>query len=444
MKFLKNILQKKTKFILLSTQRSGTTLLSEYLDSHNDIYMGKELFKTSGEGRNKDVDSYHAEEPVNTFLDRYYRSRLKGVKACGFKIMMDQIDKYPEVLMYIKKNNIPCIYLKRNNILDTAVSRLIARQRKIYHIDKAISLEPENIDIQLLIKELNTLDTTCAKLQEISSQLNVKNVSYDDLVRNKNTTLTEILDFLNISQKSTLNTTLQKINPTDLQFSVRNYAEIEKAIQNTKYNCYLPKKSLYKDFNDTIKALFIHVPKVAGSSIEKSLFGTKGKVGHHTAIAFYQNNPEKFNTYYTFAFVRHPMDRFVSAYEYLKQGGRNKFDKAWAKENLLPYGSFKSFALSLNDKRKRQKVLNWMHFKPQYLFVCDQEKKVLVDFIGKYENLENDFNIITRNLSLEVSLPHENKTAQRKDYHEYYDEETIQIIYRIYQLDFKLFDYSIS
>ncbi len=191
------------------------------------------------------------------------------------------------------------------------------------------------------------------------------------------------------------------------------------------------------------KSLFIHIPKVAVSSIEKALYGTKGKVGHSSVMELLSKDPTCLDNVYSFAFCRHPFDRFVSAYEYLKQGGLNQYDKAWAEENILPYNSFKSFVMSLNDETQKQKILNWMHFKPQYLFVCNEKNNIVVDFIGTYENLENDFNTLAKQLSLNTSLPHENRTDQRKDYRQYYDDETLQIVYRTYKVDFELFNYTV-
>lgn len=406
--------------------------------------MGRELFKTSGEGRNKDIDTYAPNETINHFLDKFYKKRLKGVQSCGFKVMLDQLDKNPEILTYIKKNKIICLYLERNNILNTAISRLLARERQIYHTDKNITFEPENINANALLEELNILNQIQKKLHEIVANLDVKTIYYEDLIENKDIILNDLLNYLDISNNFILNSTLQKLNSNDLKQVIKNYDEIESILKNTKFKHFLPKKTIYKDFNDTNKVLFIHIPKVAGSSIEKSLFGTKGSVGHYKAIDFIKDDPEKFQNYYTFAFTRHPLDRFVSAYEYLRQGGRNKYDKAWADEYLLVHDSFKSFVLSLNNETQRKQILSWMHFQPQYLFVCDESKKILVDFVGKYENIENDFIFITKQLSFDTVLPHENKTAQRTNYHQYYDEETLQIIYSIYQIDFELFNYTVS
>jgi len=187
--------------------------------------------------------------------------------------------------------------------------------------------------------------------------------------------------------------------------------------------------------------LFIHIPKVAGSSIEKALYGTKGKVTHKLAIEHRKENENLFEKKFKFGFVRNPYDRFISAYEYLRQGGRNDFDRSWSEKYLLPYKSFDDFVLSLENEDIRQKIINWIHFKPQYLFVCDEKKNLIVNFIGKYENLEEDFNLIQKRLGLSIKLPYENKTPTRKDFKIYFNDKTKKIIEDIYKDDFELFDY---
>lgn len=200
-------------------------------------------------------------------------------------------------------------------------------------------------------------------------------------------------------------------------------------------------KDIIESYNKKYNSIFVHVPKVAGSSIERALYSTKGKVTHRTALEYKKIYKGSFSDRYKFAFIRNPYDKFVSAYEYLRQGGRNDFDKKWAERYILPHATFRDFVLALNDTEFRKKVCSWMHFKPQYLFVCDENKRVIVDFIGKYENLESDFGIVLNSLGLASNLPHENKTKERNDFMEYYDSETKKIIEKIYEDDFTLFHY---
>src|SRR5437588_5671820 len=63
-----------------------------------------------------------------------------------------------------------------------------------------------------------------------------------------------------------------------------------------------------------LKTIFVHVPKTAGTSIERHLQMqdcASGPIGGHTtASAFQRHFPDAFGEYFKFAVVREPVDRF--------------------------------------------------------------------------------------------------------------------------------------
>ncbi|EPP8196174.1 sulfotransferase family 2 domain-containing protein [Campylobacter lari] len=201
---------------------------------------------------------------------------------------------------------------------------------------------------------------------------------------------------------------------------------------------------MFKDFHDKYKCIFIHVPKVAGSSIERVIYQTdRWLVGHVKASDYVKLDRNKFENYFSFGFVRNPYDRMVSAYHYLRSGGGNLVDETWAKENIYKYNSFEEFVLNLQNNDEQIKILSWMHFVPQYKYLCDNDKNILVNFIGKFEKLDEDFKKILNILKRKDSLVHVNKSKHR-DYKDYYNYETYKIIREIYKNDFEIFDYDLE
>ena len=153
--------------------------------------------------------------------------------------------------------------------------------------------------------------------------------------------------------------------------------------------------------------LFFHIPKTAGISVSKSLFGDV-EWGHRS-VSFYKSyyGEDTFNTLYKFCFVRNPYKRLFSAYTFLKQGGINNQDLEFSKSYLKEYINFNEFVLKGLEKKE---IMNWVHFKPQYTFICDKNDKVVMDFIGKVENLNTDFNTVCKQLNIKSELQTLNKS----------------------------------
>ena len=74
--------------------------------------------------------------------------------------------------------------------------------------------------------------------------------------------------------------------------------------------------------------------------------------------------------------------------------------------------------------------------------ITDSNGKIMVDFVGRFENLTNDFQLLSSKLkSPQLQLKHLKKTKRQK-YHQYYQkDEVVQIIADKYKKDIELFEY---
>ncbi|WP_018275889.1 sulfotransferase family 2 domain-containing protein [Teredinibacter turnerae] len=203
-----------------------------------------------------------------------------------------------------------------------------------------------------------------------------------------------------------------------------------------KGNYFRDKRLIQEGFVKN-KAIFVHIPKAAGSSVAVSLYG-HDKPGHIRAKNYIEKLGNKKIEYLIFSFVREPIDRFLSAYAYLKAGGKNKSDLAFRDNVLVDYSDVNDFvALWLNEKT----MWEYVHFIPQTYYLYDDDDFLLVDFIGRYENLEEDF----KRLALIIgrgglSLPHANKTKQKNL--ETLNENSMRKLRELYKRDIKLLGYS--
>ena len=174
--------------------------------------------------------------------------------------------------------------------------------------------------------------------------------------------------------------------------------------------------------------IFVHTPKCAGTSIIKSL-GIQRCHHERASVLLSRQDPKKPS--FSFSFVRNPYSRIYSAYIYVITGKGNKRDTAFGKTLNKNYNLF------IKDLYKEESIRNWLHFKPMSFWI---DKKI--DFIGRVENLHEDFNFVCSKLNKSASLKHLNKSFSKENPN--LDECSINLINDIYKEDFLMFGYKMT
>jgi len=135
---------------------------------------------------------------------------------------------------------------------------------------------------------------------------------------------------------------------------------------------------------------------------------------------------------FTFSFVRNPWDRFLSLYFFRKNRGE------------LANLTFKEYVQQLDAPRYKGRGLfsDPVYYYSMADFLFDPEGRLLVDFVGRYENRANDLKVVGDKLGVEFTGLHLHKTKNKEQhYSEFYDDETRALIARVYQLDISFFGY---
>jgi hypothetical protein len=201
------------------------------------------------------------------------------------------------------------------------------------------------------------------------------------------------------------------------------------------------KKSVYRD-KELVQnqVILIHVPKVAGSAISKSL--NIKKTAHTHLFHYEQEDRIKFQEFFKIGFVRNPWDRFVSAYFFLKSGGmKNKYDR-YMENKLSCFNSFNDFVYLLDSNNElKNEIINEIHFKPQYVYLINSKGEIEMDYIGYFENLEEGFTILKEKLNKPHAELIKYNYSEHKPFWEYYDQKMIDIVGAIYEKDIELFKY---
>ena len=216
--------------------------------------------------------------------------------------------------------------------------------------------------------------------------------------------------------------------------------------------------------NHDLKAIFIHVHKTGGTYLSYMLhkyYGFKNyylrRPDHdsfclnkkkttkyinyenriHGVLIYYKTSPQlnkkmgmnlqKWNTYYKFCFIRNPYDKIISAWNHI-----NRYK--------IPFNNYLNLKNTCND-------VEYMHmFLPQVRNIINQKGIIDINFIGKFENLEEDFHTILKNIGIKSIIHDVNKQMNKREhleFYEYYNQEVLDKVNKLLIEDFNNLDYEI-
>jgi len=136
--------------------------------------------------------------------------------------------------------------------------------------------------------------------------------------------------------------------------------------------------------------------------------------------------PQKFDQFFKFAFVRNPFDRFVSYCAFM-----TREQKAFERD---PKGVMRHLLF-------RAPPLNHILFQPQHSFIAGIDGEVLADYVGRVEQMQGSFDEICDRIGLPRATLGKANESSRMDYRQYYDRELIDGVAKLYARDLELFGY---
>jgi hypothetical protein len=177
--------------------------------------------------------------------------------------------------------------------------------------------------------------------------------------------------------------------------------------------------------------LFIHVPKAAGTSFSLALYGRS--FGHYTLAEWQTNYPLATARLRRIAIVRDPVDRFLSAFRYLKQGGMNAADASFARDVVGNNATANDFSRALLTPDVATRALeSGFHFRRQVDFLRDRAGSIAIDLLIPFERLDDAAVHMAGILGRPFTLPQVNESVLTG---ETLNDESRRIIERIYAED---------
>lgn len=185
--------------------------------------------------------------------------------------------------------------------------------------------------------------------------------------------------------------------------------------------------------SDDYRFVFHHVPKTGGTSITSVLSKYcreyEGKLPQHKPVIDCIDEPKE---YFSFAFVRNPFDRVVSAWENYLQSGpfviSNNYKKAETFDEFVERDVCGGISIVSECPT-------------QFSYLSDGSK-ILVDYVGRFENLTEDFYKIIGIIKVPLSiLPKKNSGTLRDGYRNYYFPRSEKLVENYFEEDLSYFQY---
>ncbi len=170
------------------------------------------------------------------------------------------------------------------------------------------------------------------------------------------------------------------------------------------------------------KFISVHMNKCAASTMEYVLKPYCDiTVGKHANLLTQIKMSNK--NYFKFTFIRNPWDKMVSQYHFNSK-------------DFFPQGiEFKKYIEEFY-KGKKVSNLNPLH----HPWLVDETGKICIDYVGKFHNIQKDFDNIATILNLpKIDLPIKNAT-KHAHYTEYYDSESREMVADVFKRDIELFN----
>lgn len=182
------------------------------------------------------------------------------------------------------------------------------------------------------------------------------------------------------------------------------------------------------------KALFVHIAKTGGSSLTHALNPFVLKYGSQRVPP---NSEFIKSLKFRFSFVRNPYTRYASVVLNLL----NKHPLFYVDPSTFTEFTIYTF-LTQHKESFENWDIDWMHLIPMHQMLHYKDGKPEVDFVGRFENLQEDYEKVREMLGVGKALSHENKSDYSGgDYEQFYTPETKKIVADVYSKDFETFGY---
>jgi len=194
------------------------------------------------------------------------------------------------------------------------------------------------------------------------------------------------------------------------------------------------------------RVIFVHIQKTGGDALATALGQHPNCPEKHFFASELRElyGPDVWNLYFKFSFVRNPWDRLVSWWSMI-DGRRAALAEETRLNNfhrfvLARARTFEEFLENCDEEIIDTDGRKWI-YRNQLDYLLDSSGRQIVDFIGRFETIQSDFDAVTQRLfGKSIALPRLNVSMHDK-YSDYYTAALANKVARRYERDISVFGY---
>ena len=288
----------KTRFVILSLQRSGSTALSFYLNSHPQIRCHSEvLLKSAGSAdaishffdhvytgqatagntvkgqatvdKNVLLESYDRDalgHPDNAFTTGLLSAFLSSLyynpghplpwttldnagtlhrnetfdseKAVGFKLMYYELSN-ASLNQWLMSEPIKIIHMVRENVLRILLSHWVAKKRNVWHTESRLDPVSIHVDPGEIIPMLDELVKMQQHMDEKFPAPKALRVTYEEFCRSPENLGRKVSSYLGVDAIPMVMPGFERTTPMATSEVIENYDEVAATLTGTRFERYL-------------------------------------------------------------------------------------------------------------------------------------------------------------------------------------------------------------
>lgn len=234
-----------TRFVIVTTGRTGSTRLRLLLDSHPLITCHGELFGENlstlaapGSEPHRRLLAERDLDPAGFAMQRAFAPT--GAAAVGFKILHQQLlQRWPGLLDALQRaQDVRIIHLVRRNGIKRFMSEYFVGTvtgKNVYFQDEPLPrIEPVVVPVTILLERLSEERRQSDRIRAVFADHPCHEVAYEESLDDDGPALRAAQEFLGVPPAS-LTAPIRKILPDDLRQLIANFDEVAAAVRGTPF-----------------------------------------------------------------------------------------------------------------------------------------------------------------------------------------------------------------